>query len=416
MLIKEKILDSVSLMFLIFSTGGLLFVFNRNLMYVLFFVFSLALAFLSSKKPKRNIFNASIFSALTIIFLYSINYFFSVRFQSIDKYLFNFLVALICILLVYHFLNNRSTNKFIKVLHTCLIFIFSHSILNFFAYFFISGNLQTITNAFHECQTFYYFFYYDVVKSSITIFNTEFCRNQGFFWEPGILQSYLNLLFFLEAFFFKKRKILLILIAFTILTTYSTTGLTILLIQIFALIISEIKKKNLSAFIIPLFLIPVFSLYLINLDGKIRGDYQSSFQKRIFDLVQPFFIAIEYPLTGVGLDGTQFLEIRKDFYIKSKKTINFQEKFGIETSLKTSEKGSSNSIMYILATLGFPTTIILLFFLFKQNMINNKKSLFMIIVLLSIMSQPLLIRPFFFLLIVSGMINFYSKFKMEKRL
>ena len=48
------------------------------------------------------------------------------------------------------------------------------------------------------------YFYYMPEKSVVSIFNFEFCRNQGLFWEPGILQIYLNMLFFLEAFVFKK--------------------------------------------------------------------------------------------------------------------------------------------------------------------------------------------------------------------
>ena len=41
-------------------------------------------------------------------------------------------------------------------------------------------------------------------------------------------------------------------------------------------------------------------------EDKVQGEKEASFQKRFFDLTQPFFIAIENPLTGIGLDAEQF--------------------------------------------------------------------------------------------------------------
>ena len=59
----------------------------------------------------------------------------------------------------------------------------------------------------HTSQTFYYIFYY-LAKGEVGVFNFfgyEFMRNSGIFWEPGILQFYLNILFFIEMTFFKKK-------------------------------------------------------------------------------------------------------------------------------------------------------------------------------------------------------------------
>ena len=81
-------------------------------------------------------------------------------------------------------------------------------------------------------------------KSVVSIFNFEFCRNQGLFWEPGILQIYLNMLFFLEAFVFKKSKLLLLLASVLIITTYSTTGLILLLFQSFFFISRVLLKTK----------------------------------------------------------------------------------------------------------------------------------------------------------------------------
>ena len=70
-----------------------------------------------------------------------------------------------------------------------------------------------------------------VTLSVMNLFGFEFCRNQGLFWEPGVLQIFLNLFFFLEAFIYKRNRWLLI-IGFVILGTYSTTGILILIGQL----------------------------------------------------------------------------------------------------------------------------------------------------------------------------------------
>ena len=69
------------------------------------------------------------------------------------------------------------------------------------------------------------------------------------------------------------------LIAFVVITTYSTAGLTILLIQSIVYIYEEVKKSKIFGFIAIIFIIPVFSIYSNNIENKIKGDYESSFQK-----------------------------------------------------------------------------------------------------------------------------------------
>ena len=83
-----------------------------------------------------------------------------------------------------------------------------HSLLNFFAYPFIKGDLLVITNPFNEytCSTFHYLFYYMPSRNELSSFSSLFCRNQGLFWEPGVLQIFLNLLFFIDAFVNKSQK------------------------------------------------------------------------------------------------------------------------------------------------------------------------------------------------------------------
>ena len=88
-----------------------------------------------------------------------------------------------------------------------------------------------LTSEYHDSNTYNYLFYYSVKDgSAINLFGLDIHRNAGIFWEPGILQIYLNILFFLEVSVFKRNKSLLALIIIGILSyssnkiipTYST--------------------------------------------------------------------------------------------------------------------------------------------------------------------------------------------------
>jgi len=98
----------------------------------------------------------------------------------------------------------------------------------------------------------------------MNLFGIEFCRNQGLFWEPGVLQIYLNLFFFLQAFIFKQNR-WLILIGFAILGTYSTTGILILIGQLLYLFVQRFNQNKLYLPIIFLSFIPIYLVFSINI-------------------------------------------------------------------------------------------------------------------------------------------------------
>ena len=167
------------------------------------------------------------------------------------------------------------------------------------------------------------------------------------------------------------------LIAFVVITTYSTAGLTILLIQSIVYIYEEVKKSKIFGFIAVLLLFPVIFIYSNNIENKIKGDYESSFQKRLFDLTQPFFIALQNPITGVGLDVIQFQEVRKEFYFNSKRLNFLQDQIGIQSKSKTTEKGSSNSVMFLFATLDFLLQYCYFILCLSKVFLNKKRFYFL---------------------------------------
>ena len=411
--LKQKFFDSLIVFMLVMSSGGLLFVFNRNLLYGVFVAILSASYFLMRNKILKINFNSSIITLLILFGLFIINYLFAVNEQELNKYYYYFMVISLSVFSLMHFGDNK--NRLLLSLYAVLRIIVVHSLLNFSFFFFIKDNLSVISSTYHECETFLNLFFYTTERGVITLFGLEFCRNQGLFWEPGVLQVFLNIFFFLNAFIFKKNRFMLALTAVAIVTTYSTTGIALLLLQSLVYILKEMKDNKLLVLIFLFFTIPIIMIFNLNVEEKVQGDKQASFQKRLFDLTQPFFIAVEYPLTGIGLDLNQFQKMREEFYFSSANLDALQDQMGVDSKTVGTDKGSSNSIMFLFATMGFPTTIIFLFMFFNQQIIIGTKWLFMIIILISVMSEPLLLRPFFFLFIASGFTQFFHRITSHKQ-
>jgi hypothetical protein len=411
----DKIVDSLIVFMLIMSAGGMLFVLNRNIASVVFLLFILFVLIFMENKWKKTIINSILLTFSILVVLGSINYFVVETEQTANKYLFHLLTVTLSVLALFHFKNNRTSQQLIRSLYVVLGLILFHALFSFIAFLFVRNSLISISTDYNEHETFLHIFFYITDSKTINLFGLEFCRNQGLFWEPGVLQGFLNMFFFLEAFIIKKRKSLLLLTAIVILTTYSTTGLALLLIQFVVYSLNEFKtNKWLIPFVFELG-IPVYMIFSLNVEEKIQGENESSFQKRYFDLVQTLFIALEHPLTGIGLDGEQFLKMRQEFYISSSSLSFLQEEVGVESKVNGTDKGSSNSVTFLFAAMGFPTAILLLYMFFKQQIINEKKWLWMLIMVASVMSEPLLLRPFFLLFIVSGFTYVFYKITSHKQ-
>jgi hypothetical protein len=160
---------------------------------------------------------------------------------------------------------------------------------------------------------------------------------------------------------------------------------------------------------------PIYLIFNVNLNEKIYGGGESSFQKRLFDLTQPFFIAIENPLSGVGLDPDRFQDTREKFYINSDLNSTLS-KIGVEQKVETTSKGSTNSVMYMLAGMGFPVAFLLIYMFIKQQIVTNDRLMWFILTFGIVMSEPLLFRPFFFLFIISGFNQLFYNITSHKKL
>jgi len=402
---SHKILDSILLSLLVFSGGGLVFVLNRNLFSVLLFVVAVfALLFFGKKITKSN-FNSSFFGIAILTFIVLLNYFVSPGSQKFLKYGFHLLNITSCVLIYLHFQNNRTEKYFLQRIRFILKIIMYYSLVNFIAYFVVKGSLTDIYGGWNNdfiAKTFNYMFFYEPEKHAFNFFGIELVRNQGWFWEPGVNQVYLNLFLYLEGFVFKRSKWSIPLVVFAILTTYSTTGILIMMVLLFFIFLKSIRRNPVLYIIIgSLIIMPMYYVAKTNMEAK-STEKASSMNKRIFDLVQPFYIALDNPVKGVGLDIEHFQEFRSEY--------NLDDETQSLLITETTEKGSSNSITFLMAATGFPVSLFLIYCLFKQQLFRYRKEIFMFIIIVSVMSEPLLLRPFYLILIVSGLISIINKF------
>jgi len=238
----------------------------------------------------------------------------------------------------------------------------------------------------------------------------NFGLNSGFYWEPGahaiFLIYALAINLFVKNKIFNKNNLILI---FTILTTFSTTGyVSLAILLLFFLITIKTKKARFKAYF---FLLPILSIIIYNsfsnltfLSSKIEQDieYMSSsnnvgsrFQSFLFD----FNSWKEYPLFG------------KDRSTDSQgRALEF-----------TRALHRNNGLGILLATYGIFSFLIYLYLAYKGiRMFQNRNNLskrfsqvFMILFLLTSFGMPMTLRPYYYALVLLPIV--YKKQETFKR-
>jgi len=311
--IKHRLFDTILLLLLVFSSGGLLFAFHRKLFSIVLFGTSIFSLLFLGKRIKKSVFNTSLFSLIFFCFIICLNYVYSLGNQSFIKYGFHLLNISSCVFILTHFINNRDSSYFLQRLRWVLRLILYYSLCNFLFYFLLKNNLSQITYQTDKIlHTFNYIFFYSPERSAFNILGLEFVRNQGWFWEPGINQIYLNILLYLDGLVFKRNKWIILLTVFAIFTTYSTTGIIIMIIILIFIFKSSIKQNPVLIFLAISIAIPFYFIAKSNVEEKLET---SSFQKRYFDLIETLSITKDYPLTGIGMDDTFFSDFRSSHFI-----------------------------------------------------------------------------------------------------
>lgn len=410
----NKISYKYILLFLLWVlTGGSVFaVMYRNGLLAAFILFLGSLFLIEKVRIYEKNRKAFISTFVTIIFCITVNYIFSVKPQEFSKYAYLSLVfftqGLFCVFLFSNFTYDRFLIHFYKILSlirthailnavviTLFPFLLSHHVLNEF-----SG---------YEGDTFMFVFNKRADQYSFSILGFALTRNQGLFWEPGVLQFYLNFLLFLQLYVMKKinkRDVFFTIIA--IVSTYSTTAYLIMIIIATVFVFRILKKYPLS--LIPLLLVGVmflFPLLSANLENKLLGENQTSSAVRFYDFLQQLIVVRDNPIVGVGLDDQRYADIR-GLYRLPQEILDYM-------GISPENRGSSNSILFLLGTLGIPMAFIWIFGYINQPFIKKNKLTLRIFLILSVMVEPLLLKPFFMTFIFGGlMFFFYNKSKKKK--
>ena len=204
---KISVLNNIIMFMLVSSTGGLLFVYNRNEAFLTFFLIIVFALFYIGNKVKKTAYYSALLALCVILLLFIINFIFAINPQSLTKYTFFGISIFTTAITLFYYSNQDNKSAFINSLYSILKLILVHSLLSSIGYYFVKNNLFLITSEYHECLTYNYLFYYSQKWGmNLTLFGVEIQRNAGIFWEPGILQIYLNMLFFLEVSIFKKNR------------------------------------------------------------------------------------------------------------------------------------------------------------------------------------------------------------------
>lgn len=245
-----------------------------------------------------------------------------------------------------------------------------------------------------EYTTFYYLFTFHEFQD----FGSIFKRPDGFFFEPGVFQIYLNIFLFICLFVRRQRPFDIALATAAVVATQSTTGVIILILQFaiayFVWLRTADRSQKLGVFVfVPIMLLPLAAYMAYNVSEKFYGALSGSAEAREYDLRTGISVALEQPLTGIGFDYEKYFDVAS--------RVGYRE---AELSRENiTERGNTNGLVVLFYSLGFPLAIIFLLGLFRQRLF--KPGLLMAMVAaLSLVSESLSFTPIFLMLTFSGLL------------
>jgi hypothetical protein len=387
----------ITMFLIIISSGSIIFqIYGEYLTVFLFFL--IFLLFFSAKEcyiyKKKHMMTFFISISLIILYLIFSKLYFSNTelipyIKLVLRFLFMGLIILYYLKIGFYKLQND--------IYIVLKFILLLSIINFIIINLFS-NIFVLSNNFNVNTIIYIFNY--MSQTNLSYFNIY--RNQGLFWEPGVLQVFINLLIFLSLYVYKERKIYFLSIL-TIISTFSTIGILIAFIMVlnYYFINSKLDLKRLL-FFIPIGIIIGFILY-INIMEKLYGSGVHSSGLRYLDFIYGLNIISNYPLMGIGYDQNLYISMVNDSIIDF---TNMSESL-------IKNRGNTNGILSSAIYLGIPFSLFMIYSLYRQIVIGNKNIVF-ILFLLTLLSEPLIFTNFFLLIIFSGLVSSIVKVNYAK--
>lgn len=408
---KKRIYDFILVFILVLNGGSIIkqsHIGAKLFLVILFLYISFLLIKYIVPIKKYELRNSLwIFLGFFILFIFQM-IFLPNNLLSVQYLTFSFQIMTILFILYYA---QVTKINYVDLFYKVLIVFLWHAIISFVLWFPLHkiGLLQFINLDGHEYNSFLRLFYYRLTEGSsgrwnmATIFGIPlFVRNQGFFWEPGVLQIFMNILLYLSLTYYKSLKysILSILV---IITTWSTSGIVIAFLQLILYIIKSIKNRRIF-YTLPIIFTGLLILgYFVqnNLSEKIGGSKEGSTVQRQIDTLSTVNIIKNNPWVGIGMDTDNFRTLLK------KSTVVIPGKEGIPGG----KAHVSNSLLYLFTYFGIPLGLLLLYAFYRQNIFEKNRVLFFLILILSALVEPVLLLPFFTFFLISGIQNIFFKSK-----
>lgn len=402
-----KLYNRLLILLILLSAGSMYFVLARNPMTLLLLLLVL-IPYLSKERLKKvHVRACLLIIPANILFLFTV-YMFGYGNQSIEPYIYFCLVLVIGVLASSYLIYDVGYANTLSHVEKSLKIICYHALIAALLVPFFMPYMTPVSNEVSGWDGFTLFYlFFTSSGGQVFDFGIMIPRNRGLFWEPSVLQFFLNLYLYIQLFEKQKRnntQILLVFIA--IFTTYSTTGFLIMTGLFFMGYYSFLKSKPYYFPAIFAFMIVIVYLTFINVQLKFTENVMSG-MVRIYDLFQQWVVVMNNPLTGVGIDVELYHRVRSMY-----PTPAWIEAL---TGLSGIERGSANSIMFLMGTTGIFYTLFIIVGLLKQQFLTGNKIALYFLIFTSVSAAPIMLRPLFFTLIVSGWI-YMLKTKQNKKI
>jgi hypothetical protein len=223
-------------------------------------------------------------------------------------------------------------------------------------------------------------------------------RPDGFFYEPGVFQIYLNLFLFLALYVFRNRLWSFLGLA-AVFSTQSTTGVVIAVILLGTFFVTRyITRGTLAARIFKaaaaiMLTVPLLYLASGNIREKVTGESQGSFLARQYDLLTGVNVLVENPWLGIGFEYDQ--------YHRAASRLGYGDSPLPERM--TEERSNSNGMVFLLYSIGVPLALPFLIGMFRQCFFPHRALMGMLL-LLGLMGESLVFTPFFLMIIFGGLL------------
>lgn len=290
-----------------------------------------------------------------------------------------------------------SLQKFRDDFYAVLGFFCMNALIGFILYLFISPLFWLM-----KYELLYNTFFY-IFNVSYNIGILGLCRNTGLFWEPGILQFFVNLYLFLAIVRHDCSWRKMLMLVFLVLTTNSTAGFLVLLIVLvyYFFVYQKLSVKYLVlAAVVGSAFLPVL---IDNVQEKTVGEHRTSGRARQRDALIAGVLLADRPIWGHGFFDREYL-VNQTF-------IEFleDELFGVEYIDENifMSGGYTNGFLHIFIIWGIPMGLLIYgIFIFKNRVVVKirDKLFFGIICFLSFISEPITNTSFFMLIFLSGLV------------